>query len=162
VPVITEEARRWADREYSRFEMQVTATDIARFAHATGETNPIHFDKGAAIAAGYPDVVAPTLFPYVVRMHASALVPKTELEPDGSPSADVPPLPTRRAMAGETTVVLGERIVAGDVITVEKRLAGIYEKEGRSGPLVFVEMEFIFTNQRGELVARENFTRIYR
>ena len=160
--VITEEARRWAERDYPRFEMQVTATDIARFAHATGETNPIHFDKDAAAAAGYDDVVAPTLFTYVVRMHGSALVPPDQLEPDGSPTADVPPLPTRRAMAGETAVVLGERVVAGDVIGVEKRLADMYEKEGRSGPLVFVEMEFTFTNQRGELVARENFTRIYR
>jgi len=147
---------------YPIFEMQVTATDIARFAHATGETNPIHFDRAAAVAAGYADVLAPTSFPYVVRMHASALVPPEELEPDGSPTTDVPPLPTRRAMAGETSVVLGERVVAGDVITVDKRLANMYEKEGRSGPLVFVEMEFTFTNQRGELVARENFTRIYR
>ena len=160
--VITEEARDWADRDYPRFEMQVTATDIARFAHATGETDPIHFDREAANAAGYADVVAPTLFSYVVRMHASALVPPDQLELDGSPKADVPPLPTRRAMAGETSVVLGERVVAGDVITVEKRLAGMYEKEGRSGPLVFVEMEFTFTNQRGELVANEKFTRIYR
>ena len=160
--VITDEARRWAERDYPRFEMQVTATDIARFAHATGETNPIHFDKDAAAAAGYDDVVAPTLFTYVVRMHASALVPPDQLERDGSPTADVPPLPTRRAMAGETALVLGERVVAGDVIGVEKRLADMYEKEGRSGPLVFVEMEFTFTNQRGELVARENFTRIYR
>jgi hydroxyacyl-ACP dehydratase HTD2-like protein with hotdog domain len=65
-------------------------------------------------------------------------------------------------MAGETSVVFGEPILAGDLITVEKRLADMYEKEGRSGPLVFVEMEFTFTNQHGELVARENFTRIYR
>ncbi|MEX1124164.1 MAG: MaoC family dehydratase N-terminal domain-containing protein, partial [Acidimicrobiia bacterium] len=36
----------------------MTATDIAKFAHATGETNPTHFDRGAAIAAGYADVVA--------------------------------------------------------------------------------------------------------
>lgn len=162
MPVITEEARRWADREYPSFEFQVTATDIAKFAHATGETNPIHFDRGAAIAAGYADVVAPTLFPYVVRMHASALVPSDQLEPDGSPTADVPPLPTRRAMAGETAIEVGEPVVAGDVITVRKRLAEMYEKEGRTGPLVFVEMEFTFTNQRGKLVARENFTRIYR
>jgi len=160
--VITEEARRWADREYPPFEMMVTATDIAKFAHATGETNPIHFDKDAAAAAGYADVVAPTLFSYVVRMHASALVPPDQLELDGSPTADVPPLPTRRAMAGETSVVLGERVVAGDVISVRKRLSRMYEKQGRSGPLVFVEMEFTFTNQRGDLVSRENFTRIYR
>jgi acyl dehydratase len=160
--VITEEARRWADREYPRFEMRVTATDIAKFAYATGETNPVHFDRGAAVAAGYADVVAPTLFTYVVRMHASTLVPTDQIEPDGSPSADVPPLPTRRAMAGETRVELGAPVVAGDVITVEKRLSDMYEKEGRSGPLVFVDMEFTFTNQRGEMVARETFTRIYR
>lgn len=160
--VITEDARKWANRDYPRFEMTVTATDIAKFAHATGETNPIHFDREAAVAAGYRDVVAPTLFTYVVRMHASALVPADQLEADGSPSADVPPLPTKRAMAGETAVELGERIVAGDVITVEKRLADMYEKEGRSGPLVFVDMEFTFTNERGDLVARETFTRIYR
>ncbi len=142
--------------------MTITATDIAKFAHATGETNPIHFDKAAAEAAGYHDVVAPTLFTYVVRMHASALVPADQLEADGSPSADVPPLSVKRAMAGETKVVVGVPVVAGDVVSVQKRLADMYEKEGRSGPLVFVEMEFEFTNQRGEMVAREHFTRIYR
>ena len=160
--VITDEARRWADRQYPSFDFEVTATDIAKFAHATGEANPIHFDKDAAVAAGFSDVVAPTLFTYVVRMHASALVPVDQLKPDGSPSADVPPLPTRRAMAGETSVVLGVPVLAGDTVTVSKRLAEMYEKEGRSGPLVFVEMEFTFTNQRGELVATESFTRIYR
>jgi len=160
--VITDEARAWADRDYPSYEYVVTATDIAKFAHATGETDPIHFERESAISAGYDDVVAPSLFPYVVRMHASALVPADQLEPDGSPTSDVPPLPTRRAMAGETTIEFGERVVAGDVITVQKRLADMYEKDGRSGPLVFVEMEFTFTNQRGALVARENFTRIYR
>ena len=161
-PVITDEARAWAEREYPEFEFRVTSTDIARFARATGETNPIHYDRDAAVEAGCSDVVAPTMFPYAIRMHASALVPHEDLEPDGSPSADVPPLTTRRAMAGETSIDFGEPIVAGDVITVRKRLADMYEKEGRSGPLVFVEMDFTFTNQRGDTVARESFTRIYR
>ena len=43
-PLITAEARAWADRKYPDFDFQVTPTDIARFARATGETNPIHFD----------------------------------------------------------------------------------------------------------------------
>jgi len=161
-PVVTEEARAWADRGYPSFEFQVTSIDIARFARATGETNPIHFDKGKAVDAGYSDVVAPTMFPYVIRQHASALVPRDELEPDGSPSVDVPPLSTRRAMAGETAIEFGPPIVAGDTITVQKSLADMYEKHGNSGPLIFVEMGFSFTNQRGETVAKESFTRIYR
>jgi acyl dehydratase len=162
VSVITDEARSWADKEFPRFDFKVTGRDIAQFAHATEATDPIHFDREAARASGFDDVVAPALFPYVIRMQAYNLVDRAYLEPDGSPSADVPPLPTRRAMAGETSIELGDPIVAGDVITVEKRLLDLYEKEGRSGPLVFVQMEFTFHNQHGRLVAREQFTRIYR
>jgi acyl dehydratase len=162
VGVITDEARRWAEREFPRFEFTVSRRDIAQFAHATEATNPIHFDPAAAAAAGFQDVVAPSLFPYVIRMQAYNLVDRDHLEPDGSASADVPPLSARRAMAGETVVELGEPIVAGDVITVEKRVVDLYEKEGRTGPLVFVQMEFIFHNQDQRMVARERFTRIYR
>ncbi len=160
MPVITDEARAWADREYPDFQYPVTRVDIARFAQATGETDPRHFDTDAAIAAGHADVIAPTMFPYAIRMHGATL--SGDVEPDGSPGGDVPPLPTRRAMAGETAISFGAPIVAGDVITVRKRLVEMYEKEGRSGPLVFVTMEFIFTNQRGQHVATEQFTRIYR
>ncbi len=160
VPVITDEARAWADRAYPDFDYPVTRIDISRFARATGETNEVHYDRDAAVEAGYADVVAPTMFPYAIRMHASTL--DGQLEEDGSPTADVPPLPTKRAMAGETKIEFGVPIVAGDVITVRKHLADLYEKEGRSGPLVFVSMEFSFTNQRDEHVATELFTRIYR
>jgi acyl dehydratase len=160
--VITDEARKWAEKAFPLYEFTVTGRDIAQFAHATEATDPIHFDPEAARAAGFEDVVAPALFPYVIRMQASNLVDRAHLEPDGSPRADVPPLATRRAMAGGTSVELGEPIVAGDVITVEKRLLGLYEKEGRSGSLVFVQMEFMFRNQHGRMVAREQFTRIYR
>ncbi len=160
--VITEEARAWAQREYPSYTMAVGRTDIQKYAHAIGETDSVYFDSEAARAAGYADVVAPPFFPYVIRMHAAHVVGRDRLEPDGSASADVPPLPTTRAMAGEITIDLGEPVVAGDEVTVTKRIVDMYEKEGRSGTLVFVTQEFTFTNQRGELVARERFTRIYR
>ncbi len=160
--VITEEARRWADREYPPFEFTVGSRDIAKYARAIEAEDPIHFDPASAREAGFRDVVAPALFPYVIRMQAYNLVARDRLEEDGSPAEDVPPLPTRRAMAGEFSIELGVPVVAGDVVTVEKRLVDMYEKEGRSGPLVFVEMEFTFRNQEGEMVARERFTRIYR
>ena len=160
--VITEEARRWADREYPTFDFTVDARDIAKYAQAIEADDPIHFDKSVAIAAGFRDVVAPPMFPYVIRMQTYNLVGRDRLEEDGSPSDDVPPLPTRRAMAGEISIEVGEPVTASDTITVEKRLVDMYEKEGRSGPLVFVEMEFVFTNQDGDMVTRERFTRIYR
>lgn len=160
--VITEEARAWADRTYPSHQFTVGERDIRKYATAIGETNPIHLDRRAAQAAGFADLVAPPLFPYVIRMQSYGLVDLDRLEPDGSTAEDVPPVPTRRAMAGETDIELGVPVVAGDVITVEKRLTDLYEKEGRSGPLVFVDMEFTFRNQDDALVARERFTRIYR
>ncbi len=160
--VITDAARAWAQQEYPPYTFQVGRTDIQKYARATGETDTVHFDADAARAAGFADIVAPPFFPYVIRMHAAHLGDRVSLEADGSASADVPPLPTTRAMAGEITLDLGEPVVAGDRITVTKKIVDMYEKEGRSGDLVFVTQEFTFTNQREELVARERFTRIYR
>ncbi len=160
--LITDEARRWAERQFPDFSYSVDKTSVARYAHAIGETDPIHFDPEVARAAGFDDVVAPPFFPYVIRMHAAHLVPRSELEPDGSFAGDVPPVETARAMAGETSIELGAPVVAGDEIVLHKRIADMYEKVGRSGPMVFVTMEFTFKNQRDELVAREQFTRIYR
>lgn len=160
--IITEEARQWAQREYPEFRFQVLERDIQKYAYAIGETDPIHFDHEEAVAAGYPGVVAPPFFPYVIRMHAAHLVERDRLAPDGSATDDVPPLPTTRAMAGEVSIELGEPVVAGDEVTVTKRVVDMYEKEGRSGALVFVTMEFTFTKQDGSVVAREQFTRIYR
>jgi acyl dehydratase len=40
----------------------------------------------------------------------------------------------------------------GDVITRSRRFADVYEKQGRSGSMVFVVGETRWTNQRGELV----------
>ena len=160
--LITDEARAWATQRYPDFTFEVNARDIQKYAYAIGETDPIHFDRDAAIEAGYDDVVAPPFFPYVIRMHAAHLIARDELEPDGSAGADVPPVDTTRAMAGELSIDLGEPVTAGDTVVVSKRIVDMYEKEGRSGALVFVMMEFTFINQRGQLVAREHFTRIYR
>ena len=160
--MITDEARAWAQQTYPDYVFDVGRRDIIKYAHAISETDPVHFDAAAAHEAGYSDIVAPPFFPYVIRMHAAHLVPRDELAPDGSATADVPPVGATRAMAGEIHMELGAPVVAGDVITVKKRILEMYEKEGRSGNLVFVKMEFTFLNQQGDLVAREEFTRIYR
>jgi acyl dehydratase len=160
--MITAEARAWAQEPFPDYTVTVSRTDIARYARAIGESDPIHFDAAAATAAGHADVVAPPYFPYTIRMQAANLLPKDDLAPDGSATADVPPLPTTRAMAGETEIEFGAPVAAGDTITLRKRIIDLYEKEGRSGALVFVVTEFTFTNQAGDLVMREAFTRIYR
>ena len=160
--LLTDEARAWAQEPFDPYEVTISATDIARYARAIGETDAIYFDPAAARAAGHTDVIAPPYFPYTIRMQAANLRDRADLEPDGSSSEDVPPVETTRAMAGETKIEMGVPIVAGNTITLEKRITDLYEKSGRSGDLVFVVQEFRFTNQRGDLVMLEEFTRIYR
>ena len=52
-------------------------------------------------------------------------------------------------------------IVAGDQLTASSHLKEVYAKTGRSGTMVFVVWETIFTNQNNEVVAdvQESFAR---
>lgn len=159
--LLTPEVRAWADRGYPDVEVPITARDIARFAHATGETDPVYFDAQAARAAGHRDVVAPPMFYLLLRSEPYHLQPRDELADDGSAQDDVPPLQVGRAMAGETDVTFDGGFVAGDVVTCRKRLTDIAEKQGRSGPLVFLHFDYRY-DVAGRTVVRERFTRIFR
>jgi hydroxyacyl-ACP dehydratase HTD2-like protein with hotdog domain len=159
--LITDEARAWAGRTYPVHEVPVTARDIRRFAHATGETDARCFDVGAARAAGYRDLVAPPMFYVLLRVEPYHLRPRAELERDGSPSEDIPPLAVSRAMAGQTRLEFDGRFVAGDVVACHKRLLDLTEKRGRSGPLVFLHFEYRYEVE-GRRVVLEEFTRILR
>jgi hydroxyacyl-ACP dehydratase HTD2-like protein with hotdog domain len=159
--VITPEARAWAQREYPDVQVPITARDIAKFAHATGETDPIYFDAEAARQAGFADVVAPPMFYLLLRSEPYHLRPRAELNADGSAADDIPPLPLPRAMAGETQLTFDGRFVAGDVVTCSKRLVDMTEKQGRSGPLVLLHFEYCYSVD-GRTVVTERFTRIMR
>ena len=159
--VITQEAREWAARSYPDVTVEVTARDIAKFAHATGETDPMYFDAEAARAAGFRDIVAPQMFYLLLRSEPHHLRPRGELGVDGSATEDLPPLALTRAMAGETRLEFYGRFVAGDVVTCRKRLVDITEKQGRSGPLVFLQFEYRY-HVEGRTVTLERFTRIMR
>jgi acyl dehydratase len=48
----------------------VSRSQIAAFATAIGDTDPVHHDVDAARAAGHADVVAPVTYPIVVAFRA--------------------------------------------------------------------------------------------
>jgi acyl dehydratase len=52
----------------------VSRVKIAEFANAIGDPSPLCRDRGAAQAAGYPDVIAPPTFAIVISMASSAHV----------------------------------------------------------------------------------------
>lgn len=129
----------------------VTARDIRHFAQAIGDE----------VTGALPDdaLVAPPLFP---QTYGYDDVPLSELTPDGSPAELDLPLPAKRAMGGSSEFTVHRRLRPGDEVTVESRLADIYVKQGKSGPLFMIVIETRFTDQHSRPVASEVATFIKR
>jgi acyl dehydratase len=121
---------------------------IKEYAHAVGETNPVHLDVKAARAAGYADVVAPPMFAVVYSSPAVAV-----------PMLD-PELEINFAMLvhGGQEFKWGPLVVAQDEITTIASVKDISERAG----LGYYVLETTSTNQRGEQVCRGTWTNIVR
>jgi hydroxyacyl-ACP dehydratase HTD2-like protein with hotdog domain len=45
-------------------------------------------------------------------------------------------------------------------VTVKGKIVDMKEKDGKSGKLIFVTSEFVYTNQEGEVLAKHRITMI--
>jgi hydroxyacyl-ACP dehydratase HTD2-like protein with hotdog domain len=161
--LLTDEARGWLGAEQTFEPWLVTRMQIAQYAHTLGITDRVHLDVEEARRAGHRDVVAPLGFHLVIRHAAPNLIPITELAEDGGSDDMTPPSTAQRRMAGETTTTFHEPIVAGDEIRLSKRIGSLEEKQGRSGPLVFVGYDLEYRREgSGDLVIAERYVRILR
>jgi acyl dehydratase len=137
----------------------VTANDIKRFAQAIGATDPVHYDEEHARSTRHGRIVAPPLFCQALTYED---VPVDELGADGSPVELDVDIPAKRAVGGSSDYRINRLVAAGETITVASRLADVYTKDGRSGPLYMVVVETDFRDDAGELVASETATYIKR
>jgi acyl dehydratase len=94
---------------------EVSRVKIAEFADAIGDPSPVYRDRDAAVAAGYPDVIAPPTFPIVVTMAAS-----------GQAITD-PGLGINYALVvhGEQRFSYARPLRAGDVVTAQSTIETI-------------------------------------
>jgi hydroxyacyl-ACP dehydratase HTD2-like protein with hotdog domain len=128
----------------------VTRRDIRKYAIATDNRQRKYLDGDVA-----PPMFHVALFWDVVELD--------QLTPDGvSIDALLPKFPLEKAMAGGLDIEYHRPIHPGDWLTSVRTLTDIYEKSGRSGPLIFYEIVMDVTNDDGELVIREKTTRILR
>jgi len=119
---------------------KIEAGALIKFAHATGQTDPIFIDEEAARAGPYGALIAaPT---YVSTFANDALV-----------GLIVSDLPLNMFLHTDDAAENGEPIFAGDEITAIARVADVYVREGRNGPLLFQIAEMKLTNQRDEHVS---------
>ena len=128
----------------------VTRRDIRKYAIATGQRLRRYLDGDEA-----PPLFHVALFWDVVEM--------SELTPDGvSIDTLLPKFPLNRAMAGGLEISYAGKIFPGDVLTCNRTLTNIYEKQGRSGALLFYEVTMQVTRDDGSAAVTEKTTRILR
>jgi acyl dehydratase len=142
-----------------RRRIQVTSNDIKRFAQAIGATDPVHYDEEHARTTRHGRIVAPPLFCQALTYDD---VPPEQLGADGSPVEINVDIPAQRAVGGSSEYRINRLVTAGETITIASRLADVYTKQGRSGPLYMVVVETDFKDEDGELVASETATYIKR
>ena len=128
----------------------VTRRDIRKYAVATGNRQRKYLDGDQA-----PPMFHVPLFWDVVELD--------QLREDGvSVDTLLPKFPLDKEMAGGLDIEYHKPVYPGDWLTATRTLTDIYEKQGRSGPLLFYEVVMEVANDEGELVIREKTTRILR
>jgi len=135
-------------KTYGPITYAVGREKIREYAHAVGETNPLHLDLEAARAAGHSDLVAPPMFAVV---YSSPVLMPALFDPEIG-------LDFSRMVHGAQEFAWGPLVVAGDEITTEAELVS---KEERGGMGFFV-FETRSDNQDGERVCTGTWTNIVR
>ena len=148
------EPTRWP----TRWRFQVTARDIRRFAQAIGEPEPPRVQVDGA----WDEPVGLQAPPLFCQAMAWQDWPANELGADGAPREFQAGPAGARAMGGASDFTVHRPVRAGEVIEVASRVAGVQERQGRSGPLHLVTVETAFTDAAGLPVAFERATFVKR
>jgi hydroxyacyl-ACP dehydratase HTD2-like protein with hotdog domain len=128
----------------------VTRRDLRKYSIATDQRQRKYLDGDEA-----PPLFHVALFWDVVE--------RAELTPDGvSIDKLLPKFPLERAMAGGLNIRYHDKIRAGDTLIGTRTLTDIYEKQGRSGPLIFYEVVLEIARDDGVPVITQKTTRILR
>ncbi len=148
--LISDEARQWIGRSKPPVRIEINRTDIIKYAIATEQSQEKYLAGDEA----------PVLFIFGALR---PLAPIDTLGPDGLANEGfLPELPLKRVMAGGIKLDIHRAIKPGDVLIATSSLADMFEKQGSTGPLIFVVYEMKVETEAGEPVLHEYQTRILR
>ncbi len=143
---ISEELRAAIGVESVPAVHEVSKSDIARFARAIDDPNPLYIDETHARNSRYGRIVAPPTF---LRSMEPPLPNETY------------PIAYPEVLDGGSQWEYFDRVRAGDTITVATEITDLKERKGSLGPMLFVVRETGYTNQTGRPVALQRSTYIY-
>ena len=135
-------------KTYPPYEYEVGKEKIREYAQAVGEDNPIYFDREAAKAAGFRDVVAPPMFAVV---YSGGAIGPPMFDPEVG-------IDFALLVHGGQEFVWGEPVCSGDTISTVVEVKDIYDRPGMG----FYVFESVSTNQDGAEVVRGTWSNIVR
>ena len=121
----------------------VGAENVAEFARALGDPNPLYVDAASARSGPFGTLVAPPTYPIAFMTQAMAGGMETFLELG---------LNFMTLVHGEQEFEYARPIRTGETLTLTGRIADVYEKTGSSGTLDFVVLETEARDAGGGLV----------
>ncbi len=141
----------WIGRTETPITVEVSRRDIQKYAAATEQLAEKYVRGDEA-----PPMFIFNLFSPIPQL--------AELREDGLSRAGSsgPRLPLKRIMAGGTEIRQHRAIRPGDVLTGTRRLVDLYEKQGSTGPLIFMVRELAITDAQQRPVMEEIQTSIAR
>ena len=135
---------------------EVGRASIRKFALSVGDLNPLYLDRAQAAKGPHGDVVAPPTFVCETTQYHSTQVD------DAGGFTDRVVLPVGQSMRAGNEYVFHRLLRHDDTITARWKIGDIYERQGRTGHLLFMVVDITYTNQRGDLLAENRETMSYR
>jgi hypothetical protein len=147
---------------------------LRRFVHAIMDADPLYYDDAQAAASKFGGLAAPPLFPvHAFRRAAGGPDPLEALrenpDADGAGGNDgvffgLPPIetPLKRLLNGGNEIEFYRCLAVGERAVARARYADVRLKEGKSGLMLFVEIETEFRTEAGELLLVNRQTLIWR
>lgn len=127
---------------------EVERGEIRRFAEAVGDPNPIYVDDAAARAAGFAALAAPPTYAAVLAANERF---RQSLD-----------LGSRAILHVDQQLEYGRPLVAGDVLTLQSRVADVQERAGGGGPMDILVVEDEARDAQGVVVFRARSTLVIR
>jgi len=158
--MLPEEVAKFIGKTGDITVMEVEKGAIRRYADAVGDFNPLYWDEEYAAKSRYGSIIAPPgFFGWPTRW--SQWGPTyTNLREELM--AALARAGYRRALDGGIDYEFFSPVRAGDILAASPKIIDIYQRETKTGTLIFTVTETTYTSQNGELVAKARQTLIYR
>ena len=144
--------RQWTFAAYE----EVGRASIRKFALAIGDANPLYCDQDRASRSKYGGIIAPPTFVCETMQYLVG-----EIDEVGGP-ARRPRLPFGIEIRGGNEYTFIKLLRPDDVLTVRWTVSDVRERDGKTGKLVIATSEISYFDQRGEAIAVNRETSIFR